>query len=254
MDTFEKIVRKTGQAIAEYRMIEAGDRIAVGLSGGKDSMVLMHALAELQQRAPIRFELKAFTFDPGFEGFNAHAIAEYAQSQGWPHQVIPLDVKNILLDKNAQSHPCVLCSRLRRGLLYTTAMKSGCGKLALGQHLDDICISLLISLSRGHGMFTMGPNVPAVGKPVRVIRPLCFVPEAMIENTKSEFAFPDSGRCEYKDQLEADGDRAYFKRLLAEMSARIPEVRQNMLAALRNVKPELLLDPKYLNFGSETAD
>lgn len=246
MDIFEKIVRKAGQAIGEYRMIEAGDRVAVGLSGGKDSLVLMHVLTELRQRAPIRFELEAVTFDPGFDGFNSEAIAGYARSQSWRHRIIPLDMKNILIDKNAQAHPCVLCSRLRRGLLYTAALKMNCGKLALGQHLDDICVSLLISLSRGHGVFTMGPNVPATGKPVRVIRPLCFVAESMIENARKEFTFPDSGRCEYKDQLEANGDRARFKRLLAEMSVHIPEVRQNMLAALRNVKPELLLDPRYL--------
>jgi tRNA 2-thiocytidine biosynthesis protein TtcA len=246
MNIFEKIVRKTGQAIAEYRMIGIGDRIAVGLSGGKDSLVLMHVLTELQKRAPIRFEIEAVTFDPGFDGFNSAAIAEYANSQNWRHRIIPLDVKNILIDKEAQTHPCVLCSRLRRGLLYTTALEMGCGKLALGQHLDDICISLLISLSRGRGVFTMGPNVPAVDKPIRVIRPLCFVAESMIESAKADFSFPDSGRCEYKDQLEADGDRAYFKRLLADMSVRIPRVRQNMLAALRNVKPELLLDPRFL--------
>ncbi len=247
MDIYNKIIRKAGQAIAEYRMIEAGDRIAVGLSGGKDSLMLMHVLSELQQRAPIKFDLIALTFDPGFEGFNSDAIAAYAESQGWPHKIIPMNVKGILQDKAAESHPCVLCSRLRRGLLYTTAQELNCGKLALGQHLDDICISLLISLSRGHGVFTMGPNVPAVDKPVRVIRPLCFVPEAMIEEAKQDFAFPNSGRCEYKDQLEANGDRAWFKRQLEEMSQHIPEIRQNMLAALRNVKPELLLDPKFLN-------
>ncbi len=252
MELTEKIIRKAGQAIVEYRMIENGDRVAVGLSGGKDSMILMHVLTVLQQRAPIKFELLALTFDPGFEGFNSEAIAAYAAAQGWRHSVIPMNVKSILEEKKAESHPCVLCSRLRRGLLYRRVMELNYNKLALGQHLDDICISLLISLSRGQGVFTMGPNVPAVGKPIRVIRPLCFVTEAAIVEARSEYELPDCGRCEYRDQLEADGDRAWFKRQLEEMSKRIPEIRQNMLAALRHVKPDLLLDSRYINFDGNT--
>ena len=178
---FRELCKLTGQAVSRYRMIGEGDRILVGLSGGKDSFMLLHALHALRRKAPVRFDLIAATFDPGFPEFNVAGIADYCRRQGWEHRVVKLDIAGILAEKRYEGTPCVLCSRLRRGKLYGLAAAEGCGKLALGQHFDDIAASFLMSLFRGQGLSTMGPNVAAKAKEgIRIIRPFVLAPESLI--------------------------------------------------------------------------
>ncbi len=247
--TFRELCKLTGQAISRYRMIEEGDRVLIGLSGGKDSFMLLHALHALKRKAPVRFELIAATFDPGFPEFHVDRIAAYCEGQGWKHRIVPLDIAGILAEKNYDGAPCVLCSRLRRGKLYGLAAEESCNKLALGQHFDDVAASFLMSLCRGQGLSTMAPNVMANAKEqIRVIRPLTFVPEALIIRCRDEFALPIAGKCRYEEQL-ADGDRAYFRSLLDELAERIPNLRSQMQFSLSNLRPEHLLDPDFLDFG-----
>jgi tRNA 2-thiocytidine biosynthesis protein TtcA len=245
---FKKICRLAGQAVQKYRMIADGDRILVGLSGGKDSFMLMHVLEALRRKAPVDFTLEAVTFDPGFEGFNADLIAEYCQHNGWAHHIVKLSVKDLLEEKAAEQRPCMLCSRLRRGNLYTKAEELNCRKIALGHNLDDIAVSLLIGLFRGQGLTTMGPNVPTDERDLRVIRPLAFVPEAMVVDAACEFEFPVAGECVYKAYLDEKGDRAYFMNLLDQLEQRIPNVRQQMLSSMSDVRPSYLLDPRFIDF------
>ncbi len=252
MDDWQKLRKLTGQALMKYGMIRDGDRVLVGLSGGRDSFALMHALSFFQKKAPIRFDLVAATFDPGFPEFNVEGIADYCRTQGWLHRVISLRIPAILSKKNKRSTPCILCSRLRRGNLYRLAKEEGCCKLALGHHLDDIETSFLISLFRGQGLTTMGPFVPADDGVLNVIRPLAFVPETLVKRCSERWALPDSGKCPYEETLKS-GDRATFRRLLDDLSLRIPNLRSQMLHSLSNLQPPYLLDPRYMANENRSA-
>jgi tRNA(Ile)-lysidine synthase TilS/MesJ len=130
------------------------------------------------------------TFDPGFSGFGAGETARYCESLGVEHHIIPFDMPALLEEKGNPQSPCVLCSRMRRGCLYTLARKLGCNKLVLGQHMDDVVISFLISLSRGEGLTTMGPNVPSEDGSLRVIRPLIYARESLVAEAASGLEFP----------------------------------------------------------------
>lgn len=245
--TFKKICRLAGNAIVDYHMIEDGDKILVGVSGGKDSMILLKVLKHLSNAAPVRFTLYAATFDPGFAGFSTNGTASYCESLGIPHHVVSLNIPRLLQEKHLTDKPCMLCSRLRRGNLYSLAEKLGCNKIALGQHLDDIEISFLMSICRGSGLSTMGPNVPAEEHALRVIRPLAYTPESLIIQMASEMELPRRGECIYREQLESSGDRAYFRSILEKISEKIPDLRSNLLRSLSNIQEEYLLDRRFIH-------
>ena len=238
---FDKICRLAGEAAVRYQMTQEGDRVLVGLSGGKDSFVLMHVMEHLQKVAPVDFSFEAVTFDPGFENFGVEKISEYCTSHKWKHHVVKLDMPSILKEKSFENSPCVLCSRLRRGKLYGLASELNCNRLALGQHLDDIVISFLMSVCRGQGITTMAPVVkPKKAEYPTVIRPLALVPEQMIADYARTLALPEAGLCAYKEQL-LSGDRANFKELLKTLEQRIPDIRSNIARSLRRVEIEHLL-------------
>lgn len=243
---FQRLCADAGYAIRDFRMIQEGDRILVGLSGGEDSMVLMHVLHHLRRRAPVRFEVFSATVDMGFAGFDGEALCRYAASQGWRHERLCLDGEAILAAKNRARRPCALCSRLRRGRLHGVADRLQCNRIALGQHLDDLCVSLLLSLFRGGGLKTMGPHVPADAGSKWLIRPLCYVPKTLIREVAQTFAFPSMRSCPYLPMLEEEGDRARIQRLVRELEAEIPGLLRNMLASLRHVEPDHLLDRRLM--------
>ncbi|MBR2363603.1 MAG: hypothetical protein IKA79_00235 [Lentisphaeria bacterium] len=250
-ESFKKICRLAGTAIKDHGMIRQKDHILVGLSGGKDSNVLLKVLKHLQAAAPVSFTITGVTFDPMFEGFEADSTAEFCKQLGISHHMIRFDIASLLEEKKLAEKPCMLCSRMRRGNLYSLARKLGANKLALGQHLDDICISFLMSLCRGNGLSTMGPNVPAQSGDLRVIRPLCYVPESLIAEYAATLELPPAGECKYKELIRQEGDRPYFADLLRQLSARIPDLRSNMLRSLSNVQAPFLLDRKYTDTGTE---
>lgn len=250
---FRKVCRLAGEAVTGYRMLEEHDRVLVALSGGRDSLVMLEVLAHLRACAPISFALGAITFDPGFPEFNAEGVGACCRALGVPHHIEALDIPEILAahrDGGRKRRPCVLCSRLRRGRLYRFARANGFNKLALGHHFDDILISFLISLWRGQGLSTMAPKVAAdtardAAEPLTIIRPLALAPEALVKGAAAEFAFPEAGRCPYHEEL-ATGDRAWAARRIAEWEERIPDVRQNMLRSLSDLRPGWLLDKRFL--------
>ena len=241
-DPFKELCRLAGTAVVRYRMIADGDRVLVGLSGGKDSTALLRVLLHLRAAAPIDFELVAATVDPGWEGFNADASARLCRELGVEHHRVALPIAGILAEKQAEDSPCVLCSRLRRGHLYRLGRELGCGKLALGQHLDDLAVSFLMSLCRGQGLRTMAPMVPSASgsdNPA-VIRPLALAPESLIAECAAHWELPRAGACRYRETLE-NGDRLYFRKLLDTLSERIPGVRSNILHSLGKVERDHLL-------------
>lgn len=249
-----KISKQATKAITTYQMIAADDKLLVGLSGGNDSMVLMHVLYDLQRRAPFPFTIHAVTVDAGFDGINLSPLSAYCQSQGWSHEIIPFEGKELIAKHGAETQPCALCARVRRGLLHRYADEHGFNKIVLGHHLDDICVSFLMSLFHGQGLTTMGPNVPAEVKntahPKRLIRPLAFLEKVQIDALAEQLELPVCGECDYAQHLEAHGDRARLERLVAQLNGDFPGIRKAMLKSLSDVRPDYLLDLKFLNFAN----
>lgn len=202
--------------------------------------MLCHLIEHLRRRAPFDFTFAAVTFNPMFPEFNLERTAAYAARQGWEHHQIDFPMAEFLAEKQALRHPCALCSRMRRGKLYGKAVELNCTKLALGHNLDDLCASFLMSLCRGQGLKTMAPVIKPNKENFLIIRPLAFIPEDLIREVARTAAFPDSGKCSYEERLDADGDRAYFMRLLGQLELRIPHLRQNMLHSLRHPRAEFL--------------
>jgi tRNA 2-thiocytidine biosynthesis protein TtcA len=235
-----------GAAIADYAMIPAGSRIVVGVSGGKDSLILMHVLEQLRRRAPIEFTLFPTTIDMGFPKVDLEGLETYARRQRWPLEVVRLPGQELLRNHEAEDRPCSLCARLRRGRLYAAADRHGATLVALGHHLDDLCTSFLISLYRGAGLKTMGPNVPADGGRKRIIRPLCRVPERLLARAAAALDLPEVQPCPYHQSLDERGDRAYVRRMLDRLAGQFPGVRSAMLRSMQDLRPEHLLDRRFL--------
>ena len=251
-DTFAQLCRLAGKAVADYGMIQSGDRLLAGISGGVDSMMLMHVLDRLRKRAPVKFELFAVTINEGFEGLDHSALVEYAEEQGWNLKVIETPTAKLIVEKETENKPCGLCARLRRGFIHGYADEIGANKLVLGHHRDDLCTSLLMGLFRGTGLKTMGANVPADHGTKRVIRPLCYAPKDLIETCAKAYGFPGLGKCDYSDQLDESGDRSRLERLLKGLEHDFPNIGKSMLHSMQDVRPAYLLDKQFLDFPAGT--
>ncbi len=245
-DAFRRICRLAGRAAAEFGMIREHDRIVAGVSGGEDSLILAHVLEHLRRRAPFRFEWLGAFVDMGFPGMDPAPLARYFAQRGWRFEVIALPGAELLETKNTARLPCSLCARLRRGRLYGLADRVGAGVIALGHHLDDLCASFLISLFRGNGLKTMGPNVPADSGRKRLIRPLCRVSKRLIREAAAAEGAALLPNCPFAGQVEEHGDRAWIEQLLDRLERRFPAVRQAMWQSMSRVEARHLLDPRLL--------
>lgn len=248
----DKIRKLAGECIGRFGLIQENDRILAGLSGGKDSFILLHVLHFFQKVAPVKFEVIAGTFDPGYPEFNLQAVKEYCRLHDWEHRSVQIPMTEILAEKNLEESPCGLCSRLRRGKLYGLAAELSCNKLALGQHLDDLIASFFMSLCRGQGIRTMAPLArPQNPTHPIVIRPLALVPEEMLKDTACCNEFPAAGNCRYEELLES-GDRQYFRSLADTLSERIPDFRSNFIRSLGHIEPEhLMITPALMKKMTE---
>ncbi|MBR7140492.1 MAG: hypothetical protein IKD44_13250 [Lentisphaeria bacterium] len=248
----DKIRKLAGECIGRFGLIEENDRILAGLSGGKDSFILLHVLHFFQKVAPVKFEVIAGTIDPGYPEFNLQSISDYCRARKWSHYSVKIPMTEILSEKKLEAAPCGLCSRLRRGKLYGLAKELKCNKLALGQHLDDLIASFFMSLCRGQGIKTMAPLAkPENPEHPTVIRPLALVPEELLKETASCNSFPSAGSCRYEELLES-GDRQYFRSLADTLSERIPDFRSNFIHSLGHIEPEhLMIAPALLTKNSK---
>ena len=251
---FNKVCSQAARASAEYNMLQPGDRVLAAVSGGLDSLVMLETLVHLQKKVPFKFDLQAITFDPGFPGFNSQGIAGYCKQRQIKHSIIQLDIPALLTPApdGRFRRPCVRCSRLRRGKLYGASRDLKVNKLALGHHADDLLESFVMSLIRGQGLTTMGPNVLAdeangENGELRIIRPLALLEEKTVKTAAGCFEFPRAGECPYKEELDASGDRAWVKRELARWQERIPDLKTLMLKSMNKVEVEWLLDKRYIN-------
>jgi tRNA 2-thiocytidine biosynthesis protein TtcA len=243
----KRLHRQVGQAIADFNMIEAGEKVMVCVSGGKDSYALLDVLIGLQKRAPIDFEIVAVNLDQKQPGFPAHVLPDYLSSVGVPFHIENQDTYSIVkrLVPEGQTM-CSLCSRLRRGILYRVASELGATKIALGHHRDDIVVTLLMNMFFGARMKGMPAKlVSDDGKHV-VIRPLAYVAETDLERWAEHRQFPiiPCTLCGSQDNLQ----RVQVKKMLRDWERQYPGRSDNMLKAMSQVVPSHLMDRNLFPF------
>jgi tRNA 2-thiocytidine biosynthesis protein TtcA len=239
-----RLAKKTTKAIIDYQMIEDGDRVMVGLSGGKDSWALLQILDVLRQRSPVRFSLVAVNVDSGYKEYKHGLIADTCRARGWEYRIEHTGIGELIddiLEDNAT--PCSLCARLRRGVLYRIAKEVGATKIALGHHADDFIETLLLNLFFAGALKAMPARLVSDDGSHVVIRPLVYVGEDEARAYTKEWELPIIGCC-----CPACGDlglqRQRMKRLLFELEREHPGVKNSMLKALANVAPRHLLDTR----------
>jgi tRNA 2-thiocytidine biosynthesis protein TtcA len=243
-DLEARIAKKTTKAIVDYAMLEDGDRVMIGLSGGKDSWALLQVLDVLRRRAPIRFSLIAVNVDSGYKEYKHDLIAKTCVERGWEYRIEHTGIGGTIDDiLDAGETPCSLCARLRRGVLYRIAKEVGATKIALGHHADDFIETLLLNLFFAGALKAMPAKLVSDDGEHVVIRPLVLVGEDEARAYTKECELPIIGCC-----CPACGDlglqRQRAKRLLMELEREHPGVKNSMLKALGNVQPRHLLDTR----------
>jgi tRNA 2-thiocytidine biosynthesis protein TtcA len=239
-------MKKVGRAIADFKMIEHGDRIMVCVSGGKDSYALLDVLIASKRRAPVDFELIAVNVDQGWPGYDTPSIERHLASRDVPYKMVDERFAEIVERHIAPGQtPCSLCSRLRRGVLYNLAERMKCSKIALGHHADDLIETLVLNALYSGKLASMPAVLHSDDGRNTVIRPLAYVPEALIVDYADHNAYPIVS-CGCPSCGLPDQKRQVIKRMLGELETAEPGVKHQMLAAIRNVKPTHLLDPSVI--------
>jgi tRNA 2-thiocytidine biosynthesis protein TtcA len=237
------IRRLAGRAIGDFDLIRNNDRVLVALSGGKDSWALLHILSSLKERAPVSFSLIAVTVHPGFPGFQTETMEAYLAAKGYDHRIVHAPIHDTMLEKlKPDDIPCSLCSRIRRGVLYTQAQELGCTKVALGHHREDVIETLLLNQFYNGTIKAMAPLLAADDGRNVVIRPLVYVPEDDIIRYASLAGFPVTC-CACPSCGDPDMKRVQLKKLLAELEQRHRGIKASLLSALARVDQRHLFTP-----------
>ncbi len=234
---YNRIKRSCGKAIGDFNLIDEGDRVAVAVSGGKDSWTLLKILDDLRKRAPVRFELVAVNFDPGFPGYRTDLIEGYLKHHHFSYRMEKTASNKVIEEKRRPgSSYCAFCARLRRGFLYSVAQQLACNKVALGHHLDDFIETLLLNQFYAGKLAAMSPKMLADNGMQTVIRPLVYVEEALIREYSGLSDFPIiSCACPMAGDQEERQQRQRMKRLIHDLSGEIPQIRNSLLSAMGNV-------------------
>lgn len=243
----KKLLHYVGKAIADYNMIQPGDKVMVCLSGGKDSYTLLNLLHKLRYRTNFKFDVFSYTLDQAQPGWDDTKMRQWLESRQYPYEISRQDtytvVKKIIPEGKTY---CSLCSRLRRGSIYTYAEAHGYTKIALGHHRDDLIESLLMSVMYSGQIRSMPPKLLTDKKNNIVIRPLAYCQEADIITYAEEQEFPiiPCNLCGSQKNMT----RQNVKQLIADLASKNPKVPSNILGALGNVRPSQLMDDNHWNF------
>lgn len=249
----KKLLHYIGKAIADYNLIQTGDKVMVGLSGGKDSFTLLYLLNLLRKRTNNKFQLFSFTLDQSQPGWDDSGLREWLKNQDIPFEILTRDTYSIVKEKIPEGQTyCSLCSRLRRGIIYTYAGQKGFTKIALGHHRDDFIHTLLMSILYNGEIRAMPPKLLSDDKRHVVVRPLVYCQEKDIIAFAKEQQFPiiPCNLC----GSQANLSRQKVKRLVAELAKENPKIPSNILHALSSVRPSQLMDDELWNFKDLEAE
>jgi tRNA 2-thiocytidine biosynthesis protein TtcA len=236
----QEIRRLLGKAIHSYGLIDGEERIAVAVSGGKDSMLLLWLLRERLERIPVRYELRAVHVDPGFDSESADQLEAYFQKEGFQYEIVRTDHGLRAHGPENRENPCFLCARLRRATLFTTATELGCRKIAFGHNQDDFIETLFINICYGGQVSSIVPRQEFFGGNIVVIRPLALIPAAKVERLCRRLGIPIiPNRCPSAKRNK----RQEIRTLLETLHKGNPKVRGNIFHAMSNVKLDYLLPP-----------
>lgn len=249
----KRLQRQVGQAIADFNMVEHGDKLMVCVSGGKDSYAMLHILRALQSRAPIDFELVAVNLDQKQPGFPEQVLPDYLSSLGVSYKIVEEDTYSIVKDKiPAGKTTCSLCSRLRRGILYRTAIELGATKIALGHHMDDMVETLFLNMFHGARLKSMPPKLVSDDKKNIVIRPLAYCRESDLDSFALSQQFPiiPCNLCGSQENLQ----RKKIKKMLREWDKEQPGRVINVFKSLSRITRSHLLDRSLFDFENLTTE
>lgn len=227
----QRLLSFTRKAVDDYSMIQAGDHIAVGISGGKDSLTLLYALHGLQRFYPNHFQLSAITVDLGFEDFDLSPIEDLCREMDVPYKIVRSDIYNILFHVRKESNPCSLCAKMRKGALNEAIKEMGCNKVAYAHHKDDIIETMLLSLIFEGRFHSFSPKTYLDRMDLTLIRPLMYVNEADIIGFRNKYNLPV---VESKCPVDGYTKRQYAKELLHQLNQDHPGARERMFHAILN--------------------
>lgn len=243
----KKLLHYTGKAIADFNMIQKGDKVMLCLSGGKDSFTLLYLLNKLRIRSNNKFELFSFTLDQGQPGWDDSKLRAWMETQNIPYEVYKQDTYSVVIEKIPENKTyCSLCSRLRRGSIYTYAGKHGYTKIALGHHRDDMIQSLMMSILYNGEIKSMPPKLLTNSKQHILVRPLTYCQEKDIAAFAELMEFPiiPCNLCGSQENLT----RQKIKKLINELADENPKIPSNMLHALQALQPSQLMDKRHWDF------
>lgn len=225
----QKLLTYTRKAIEDYHMIEQGDKIAIGISGGKDSLTLLYALSKLKEFYPISFDLVALTIDLGFTDYDTSLLSQYADSLHVPYYIEKTQIADIVFTYRQEENPCSLCSRMRKGAFNERAKALGCNKIAYAHHKDDVLDSFLMSMLYEGRIHTFSPVTHLERSELTLIRPLIYAYEGEIKSFATEQQLPVC-----KNPCPADGitKRQESKNLLLELKKTVPQVKERIFSAI----------------------
>ncbi|MCX7883866.1 MAG: tRNA 2-thiocytidine biosynthesis TtcA family protein [Caloramator sp.] len=239
----KQILGRMRRAIQDFNMIQDNDKIAVGLSGGKDSMLLLYALKQYQRFSPEKFELSAITINLGFDNYNPEELIKYCKDIDVPYNIVDTQIGKIIFEARKEKNPCSLCANMRKGALNNAAKAMGYNKVAYAHHSDDVVETFLMSLFFEGRINTFSPVVHLDKKDIYLIRPFVYVEEIDIYGEIKKLKLPI-----VKNPCPANGNtnRQYFKNFIKNMRHDIPDIKENIMGAIRNTNQINLWDKEKL--------